>query len=97
MICVIRESTIRNRLKEEFQPYFDAIIDELVDNYKEKGESWKQKDWAYLMDRCAVQFEDMINRDDEDFYVNIGCYGGFLWLNDKTGKEEPIDETQESG
>ena len=90
MTCRVSESMVRNKIREDFTPYFEAMIDAMVDNYREKGDSWKKLPWSYLMHKLSVQFEDMENRDDEDFYANIGNYGVMLWLNTKSGLYESL-------
>ena len=76
---------VKQKIREEFEPFFEAMITSMVKNYLRKGDSWKSLDWAYLMHKLSVQFEDMINRDDEDFYANIGNYAAMLWTNTKNG------------
>lgn len=74
-------------MEHPFFPFFKAMIKEYDKHTPIKGESWKQCSMAYLLDRMAVQFEDMQNRDDEDFIVNIGNYAAMLWINELRAAE----------
>lgn len=50
----------------------------------EKGDSWRECSWSYLMDRLCNQIEDMQNDPGrEDYYANIGNYSAMLWYNNK--------------
>jgi len=65
----------------DFGPFFRKIAKIMAENHEEKGDSWKSMSWAELMDNLSKQFEDM-EHDREDYYANIGCYAGMLWLQD---------------
>lgn len=68
-----------------FLPFFRKMVKIMAENHLLKGDSWKVTcSEAYLLDRMAVQFEDMRNRDDEDFYANIANYAAMLSLKVKT-------------
>lgn len=70
----------------EFRPFFEAMCKVMAENHELKGDTWKTTcSEAYLLDRMTVQFEDMQNRDDEPFYVNIANYAAMLWLRFSEG------------
>ena len=71
----------------EFGPYFRKIARIMAENHEEKGDSWKKMSRAELIDGVCKQIDDMQN-DREDYYANIGCYAGMLWLQN-------MEETQE--
>jgi len=79
---------IKPYIEHDFFDFYKAMID-IYNEHKSKGDSWKTVSWGYLMDRCAVQFEDMENRDDEDFYANIGNYTAMLWVRKNILGVEP--------
>jgi len=84
---------IKYYIRRDFKPFFDAMVDAMVENYELKGDSWKTLSWPYLMDRMSVQFEDMENRDNEDFYANIGNYCAMIWTNTKNGNYDSSKQT----
>jgi len=80
-------------IRAEFEPFFDAMVQEMVKHFPEKGESWKQCSIAYLLDRLGVQFEDMINDPDrEDYMANIANYAAMLWWHEKLAQSIESDK-----
>lgn len=63
-----------------FLPFFKKMVKIMAENHSLKGDSWKSCSEAYLLDEMIDQFEDMQNRDDEDFYANIANYAAMLSL-----------------
>ena len=90
-LIVWHDETTESKIAADLLPYFEAMIKEMTRHYPEKGDSWKTLPWTFFMDKLCVQIEDLQNRDDEDFYANIGNYGAMLWLNDKAGRFESRD------
>ena len=77
---LVLEKTFLNYMAE-FEPFFRKIARIMAENYDEKGDSWKNTSWAELIDGICKQIDDMQNDPDrEDYYANIGCYAGMLWL-----------------
>ena len=73
----------REKIRTEFQPFFDKMVELMAINYQEKGESWKKCSIAYLLDRACVQFEDMQNDPArEDYMANLGNYAAMLWWHE---------------
>lgn len=77
--------TIIDLVSHPFFEFYKAMIVEYKKNWIKKGDSWETCSWSYLIDGVAHQIEDMQNRDDEDFYANIGNYAAMLWVNSKRG------------
>lgn len=42
----VKLQIIKQKLREDFQPFFDAMIDEMAKHYEEKGDSWKQDEYT---------------------------------------------------
>ena len=71
--------TIGGYISHPFFEFYMTMIDVFNEHVPEKGESWKEMSWAYLMDGLAKQFEDM--QDDpyrENYFANIGNYAAML-------------------
>lgn len=84
------DGTIFHKYMEEFAPFFRKIAWVMTDNHRVKGNSWKKMSWVQLMDNLSKQYEDMENDPGrEDYYANIACYAGMLWL-----QEQSQDSTQ---
>ena len=74
-------SEIIQHYMDLFRPFFVAMASAMAQNHELKGDTWKTScSEAYLLDKMAIQFEDMQNRDDEDFYANIANYAAMLWI-----------------
>ena len=84
------EETLFIKYMAKFGPYFRKIARIMADNHELKGDSWKTMSWADLMDGLCKQIEDMQDDPDrEDYYGNIGCYSGMLWLRASSEGEKP--------
>lgn len=78
---MISDGETFRKYMEEWGPFFRQIAWIMTDNHREKGDSWKEMSWAELIDGICKQIDDMQNDPDrEDYYANIGCYAGMLWL-----------------
>ena len=77
----MKDDSLFIKYMAEFGPYFRKIARIMAENHEVKGDSWKKMSWAELMDNLSKQYEDMENDPDrEDYYANIGCYSGMLWI-----------------
>lgn len=83
MMGLLREAALE--YFEEFRPFFQKMCFLMAENDQVKGGSYMKVSEAYLLDRMAVQFEDMQNDPDrEDYYANIGNYAAMLWIRNQS-------------
>ncbi|MHA1167609.1 MAG: hypothetical protein ACTSRU_07285 [Candidatus Hodarchaeales archaeon] len=73
---------IKPYIEHDFWGFYKAMIDTYKKHKPVKGDTWKEMSWGYLADNLTKQLEDMTERDDEDFYANIGNYSAMMWCHE---------------
>ena len=74
----------------EFMPFIEAMREEYLRHYPEKGDSWKTCDIQYLwkvLDRATQRQDYRVNSIDH--LIDIANICAMLWLrtSEKTGEE----------